>query len=337
MVQVDAGEIADNQHFVLVGPGRVEVVAEMLPALGRHWVRVRFAFCGLCGTDMSHVEGRRPAVYPLSLGHEWVAVVEAVGSGIRYFAPGDVVTTDLNFRCGMCRECLAGRSHLCLVGQVERFTNRGFGERADIHASYLQKCAGPPSPRLALAEPLSCVRHAYLRATVRSDDRVLVIGAGGIGLCMAFLLAQSGMQSFDVIDVSRPRLERLAPLLGGPGRVSEEPMGDYDVVFDVSGSASGLRLGCAHLLTGGRLCTMSHLAPQSGDFLLELLLHKDATVMISYLNGDAGNLDWAVRLLEQRWDDRWDATLEVVPLTDLQHAIRDRTRSSFNKTILDLG
>ena len=268
-----------------------------------------------------------------------MAVVEAVGSNVRHFSQGDVVTSDLNFRCGSCRQCASGRSHLCDEGQVGRFTNRGFAIRADIHASYLEECSGSPAPRLALAEPLSCVKHAYSWAKVVPDDRVLVVGAGGIGVCMSFLLTHLEPRvAFEVTDLNPARLESIGRLIGPAGRGVGQPRGHYEVVFDVSGARSGLRTACESVMAGGRLCTLSHLADGTpAEFLFEHLPHKDVTFTISYLNGERSNLAGAVELLERYWDEDWDTLLEVRPLDALPRVMRERSKSHRNKTVIDLG
>lgn len=326
-----------TSHYALLAPGRIEWIEEQLPPLARDWVRVRFAYCGLCGSDVSHFAGARRVAYPVSLGHEWVAVVEAAGPGVGFFGPGDVVTTDLNFRCGRCRHCAGGRSHLCEEGQVARFTNRGFGIRADIHASYLHKCRHDPAPHLALAEPLSCTMHALGHCLVSAADRVLVIGAGGLGTCISFLLSTVGpMATFDVTDVDSHRLAQLGRAIIPRGRAVEHPTDEYDVVLDMSGTPTGLRAACERVGRGGRLCTMSHLPHgTTAEFLLEELIHKDVTVSFSYLNGDAGSVAHAITLLEDRWDATWTTLLDVRPLHALPEIFGERPASPSNKVVID--
>lgn len=328
-----------NEHYDLLAPWHIEKVHGQLPPLRPEWVRVRMAYCGLCGSDVSRYTGQRTASFPVSLGHEWVAVVEATGSRLRFLAPGDVVTTDLNFRCGSCRQCASGRSHLCDEGQVGRFTNRGFAIRADIHASYLQKCGRRPAPYLALAEPLSCTMHGLSRCHVSPDDRVLVIGAGGLGVCMSFLLSRMELvESFEVTDLEPNRLDRLGGVVSPRGKAVREPADQYDVVLEVSGTATGLQAACERVSPGGRLCTMSH--PPDGtsaEFLVERLLHKDVTVNLSYRNGQSSNLTNSIRLLEQEWTAEWNTLLDVRPFDALPEVIRDHPASSSNKVVIDMG
>lgn len=340
MNETVAGPAIANEHHELVAPRRIDKVRGRLPPLQSRWVRVRMAYCGVCGSDRSYYAGVRKKELPVSLGHEWVGVVEATGSKVAYFAPGDVVTTDLNFRCGTCRQCSSGRSHLCHDGQIGLFTNRGFATRADIHAGYLQKYAArTPAPHFALAEPLSCALHALSHVHLSPVDRVLVVGAGGIGVCMAFLLFNEPAVTFDVTDLDPVRLRRIGQVIGPRGRTVRKPSGQYDVVLDVSGSVNGLRVACESVAPGGRLCTMSHLPDGAcATFLFDLLLHKDVTFNLSYLNGESGNLARSIALLEQQWVPAWSTLLEVRPLDALTDVFRDGSAPSpAMKVIIAVG
>lgn len=334
-----ANPTSATEHYDLLAPGRIEKVHAALPALEPQWVRVRIAYCGVCGSDRSYYEGGRTRTLPVSLGHEWVGTVEATGAAVEFFAPGDVVTTDLNFRCGTCPPCSNGRSHLCERGQIGQFSNRGFATRTDIHASYLQKCAArPPAPQLALAEPLSCALHALSHARLSPSDRVLLIGAGGVGLCMAFGLSNESSVTFDVTDLQPVRLSRIGQVVGPRGRTVSTPTEQYDVVLDASGTVEGLRAACERVNPGARLCTMSH-PPNStrADFLLDLLLRKDVTVNLSYLNGESRNLTRSIALLEQRWTPAWSALLDLRPFDALVDVFQDGPASSSIKVVIDLG
>lgn len=330
---------ASDVHYDLVAPRQLERVRDRLPGLEPDWVRVRMAYCGVCGTDRSYYDGVRATGLPVSMGHEWVGVVEAVGSAVESFAPEAVVTTDLNFRCGTCPQCTEERSHLCEQGQIGKFSNRGFATRADIHASYLMSfTARKPAPQFALAEPLSCAMHALSHARPSRSDRVLLIGAGGIGMCMAFLLCNETI-TFDVTDLEPERLSRIGQAIGDQGRtVGTPPRGRYDVVLDVSGSVSGLEVACEAVRPGGRLCTMSHLPDRTdAQFLLDLLLHKDVTFTLSYLNGQSTNLARSMTLLEQQWTPQWGALLDLRPLADLADVFGSGSTVSSSKVVIDIG
>ena len=337
MVAPDPGPDVADTHWVLSGVGLIEQVRSDLPPLLPDWVRVRVAYCGVCGSDRSYYSGARSTRLPRSIGHEWVGVVEAVGTGTGSVGLGDVVTTDLNFRCGTCSACVSGHSHLCEHGQVGLFSNRGFAGRLDIHAGYLQKCSSPaPEPHLALAEPMSCAMHAVAHVRPRAQERVLLVGAGGIGLCVAFLLRHAWAVPFDVVDLDPARLRRLAPLLVPLGRPVPAPTGRYDVAIDASGTAGGLRTACESAGPGGRLSTMSHL-PDGSDIGFLLGIRTDITIALSYLNGERTNLTRSVQLLEQQWTPEWDALLDVRPLADLPSVFRGGAAPGSFKVIIEVG
>jgi threonine dehydrogenase-like Zn-dependent dehydrogenase len=285
---------------------------------------------------MSEFESRRATSYPASLGHEFIAEVVAVGMSVGSVKVGDIVTSDLNYRCGRCEHCQGHRSHLCREGQIGRFSNRAFADLGDIHASYLLCLDAAPRRHLALSEPLSCVLHAKRWAKLVPKERILVIGAGGIGLCMAFALCNDNPAlEFDITDLNSNRLASIRAAVSPYGHAISQPQDTYDVVFDLSGSGSGLNAACTHVKPGGRLCSMSHLdGYTTADFLLSALTRKDVTFTVSYLNGGAENLASAASLLTANWNPTWDGLLELVPIDQIQRAFERRRDSPWCKTLI---
>jgi threonine dehydrogenase-like Zn-dependent dehydrogenase len=320
----------------LAGPRSLRSRQRLLRDLPPGWMRVRFLYCGICGSDISHFEGRPGTSYPITVGHEFIAEVVAIGAEVEDFSPGDIVTSDLNFRCGCCDHCEASRSHLCRIGQQGLFTNRGFADFGDIHASYLLRLGGAPGVHMTLTEPLSCVLHAKRWAALESSDRVLVIGAGSIGLCMAFALChQPEPAAFEITDRMSDRLAAIAAPITPVGVPTAAPEGEYDIVFDLSGTEDGLRDACAHVRSGGRICSMSHPnADPISPFFVSTILREDITFTVSYLNGEKSTMRDAASLLERHWGSAWGDLIEVVQLDQLQHAHENRHRSSWCKTVV---
>jgi threonine dehydrogenase-like Zn-dependent dehydrogenase len=156
---------------------------------------------------------------------------------------------------------------------------------------------------------------------------------------MAFALVNRALPaSFDITDLSLDRLTALGSLLAPLGRAIEVPLGDYDLVVDASGSASGLAKACAQVRDGGRLCMMSHLDLSSdGSFLLGALTRRDITFTVSYLNGPRETLADAARMLSTSWNADWNLVIERRPLTDLQSAFQTRRTSPYCKTVIDVS
>jgi len=308
--------------------------------LSDNYARIKFYYCALCGSDLSTFEGRRNNIYPLSLGHEFVAKVHKLGRGVKLLSEGDIVTTDLNFRCGECIYCIQGQSHLCSKGQIGRFSNRGFALYADIHSSYLTQIpTDVPKPFLSLTEPLSCVIHAANSVNIQKRKDILIIGAGGLGSCLAFYLTVSLKKDFEITDVFEERLNKIATCLSNSSKaINTTDNRVYDLVFDVSGSVDGLKKACQNVKKGGTLCLLSHLDGYGDvDFLLPLLTRKDITLKLSYLNGCTNNINLAIKLLIDFWDWRWNKLLNVQSVNNLQHIFNKRRESEFNKEIVDLG
>ncbi len=324
--------------YFLTGPHTLEPRPWEPEDLQADWVRIWFRFCGLCGSDLSMFEGRQTISYPIAVGHEFIAEVVECGEAVDGLSPGDLVTSDLNYRCGQCEPCDTGRSHLCEESQVGLFGNRGFAGLGDIHKSYLLRVDAPLAAHLALAEPLSCVLHGERWAGLKPSDSVLVIGAGGMGSCMAFALCNRGRPiPFDITDEMPSRLALIAKAVDPLGTAVSTPRGEYDVVFDLSGSESGLRLACESVKRGGKVCSLSHLEGYTnGEFLLPTLTPRDATFTVTYLNGEIENLKHAVTMLADRWGPDWDAIIEIVPLHHLQEAYESRRRSGWCKTIVEI-
>jgi threonine dehydrogenase-like Zn-dependent dehydrogenase len=329
---------ATSREWVLEGQRRLVDRRRSLGALGPDDVRVRFVYCGLCGSDLSKFEASTAVAYPMSLGHEFVAEVVAIGERVEHFRLGDVVTSDLNHRCGRCDQCLARRSHLCREAGTRLFTNRGFAELADLHFDYLLRVDGPPAAHLTLVEPLSCVLHAKDWAAPTAADRVLILGAGGLGLCLAFALSRVQRSTpVEVTDLLATRLSLLGRAADPQVRAVSMAEGEYDVVFDLSGTEDGLRVATGSVRAGGTLCVLSHLvAESSGGFLLKALTRRDVTFKVSYLNGERANLERAAHMLIDGWGVAWQDALEVVAIDDLQAAFERRRASPACKTIIQI-
>lgn len=327
----------DNGHWALTAPRSFEWRPRPSRPLSPGSVRIRFAYCGVCGSDTSMYEGRRELSVPLSLGHEFVATVVGINCENGLLRVGDVVTSDLNYRCGQCTHCVSGRSHLCEHGQVRcDFSNRAFAYEAEIHESYLTRLE--PSDlhaAFALCEPLSCVLHALEHVAPSSTDLVLVLGCGGLGLCMALAICEdSSLPRVHMWDVEANR--RSAIQLASNGHIQiVEPALDYDITIDLTGAVSGLRRVLQCVRSGGRVVSMSHLDGY-GDtaFLLPMLTRRDVVFTESYLNGDQQNVTRAASIIRSQWNEQWDDTLGMHSLADVPHVFEQRRHSVYCKDVI---
>ena len=319
--------------WFLTGCGELTEKSLNLPPLGPKQVMIDFQYCGLCGSDISKFEGRRPGSYPISIGHEFVAVIRSVGSDVIELAVGDVVVSDLNYRCGSCEWCNHQESHLCENGQCGDFSNRGFADAAVIHEEYLIKVnTSSPSLGHSYAEPLSCVLHAYDHANIRPNEKLLVLGAGSLGTCLAMILLDTGQPAM----FHDPINQRASSIVESSGQFKRwDKVTRPDVVMDLSGSMDGLLSAVTSVRKGGRVVSMSHLGGYgSSEFLLPTLTRKDVWFIVSYLNGEKSSLTRALDIISRTDPALIRMWTEVLPISELNKAFSKRRVSKANKTVI---
>ncbi len=238
------------------------------PAPGEALVAVRRV--AVCGTDLHAFLGNQTFfAYPRILGHELAVEVLEVGAGVSNTAPGETCAVEPYLDCGHCVACRAGRPNCCVSLKVLGVhVDGGLQERVRLPARKLHPSKALGLDALALVEMLCVGSHAVGRAALNPGDKVLVIGAGPIGLgVMAF--ARLGGAEVIALDVDLGRLEHCRHALGvehtveagaGAGaRVEDLTGGDRaDVVFDATGSPASMQAAFGHVAHGGRLVLVGH-------------------------------------------------------------------------------
>ena len=200
------------------GAEQLEIVERPDPTPGEGELLIAPTGVGICGTDIEVFDGSLAyfrmgiAEYPIVPGHEWTGTVVDIGAGVSGFAAGDRVVGEVAIGCGVCVRCLAGRRHLCakrtetgIVHMDGAMASRMVFPAAYAHRVELEPRAG------ALVEPTSVALHAVRRARV-AGQRVLVVGAGPIGLLAAQCARAEGATEVVVTDTREDRLTRAAAL-----------------------------------------------------------------------------------------------------------------------------
>ncbi len=189
-----------------------------IPEPDKNDVLIKILRTAICGTDL-HIYNwdawaQKTIPVPMQVGHEFVGVVKEVGSNVHDFKPGDIVSGEGHLVCGHCRNCLAGRRHLCN-------TTKGVGvDRPGAYAEYLSipvtnvwYCdPNIPLNTLACFDPLGNAVHTALSFDVLGED-VLITGAGPIGCMAAAVAKQAGARYIVVTDINPYRLN-LAEKMG---------------------------------------------------------------------------------------------------------------------------
>ncbi|MGN6503102.1 MAG: zinc-dependent alcohol dehydrogenase [Pseudolysinimonas sp.] len=309
---------------VLYGPGDLRVEERQAPTPGPGEALVRVAVCGVCGSDATEYDrGPVLTVLPVTLGHEFAGVVEAVGEGVTGLAPGAVVVCGAGISCGTCKFCREGRTNLCTsyhtLGLQQDGGLAGY-VTAPVSTLLDVTDTGLPLDTLGLAQPMSIAVHAVRRSGLRAGQDAVIVGIGGIGAFITVAAAATGARVL-VVDLNPERLE-LARRLGAAEtlRAGDATLTDRltelgmmpDVFFEVSGSGPGL----ASVLEAARPgATIVPVGIQKGDVPVPLgaWTLREYTIIGTLAHVVGTDLPEAVRLLGTRPD--WtDLAGEVLPL-----------------------
>ena len=231
------------------------------PALGLHDVAVRIGAGGICGSDLHYYKdggfGTVRLRETMILGHEVAGIVTETGASVTGVAPGDKVAVNPSRPCNTCRFCLTGQPNHCLgmrfLGSAMRFPHVQGGFRQVLVCDASQAVPVPPDLPLtsaAFAEPLAVCLHAARQAGPLLGARVLVTGAGPIGMLMLLAARHAGAGEVVVTDLVDAPLH-LARRLGADAALNTRTdpaaldrflpdKGWFDAVFEASGSSAAL-------------------------------------------------------------------------------------------------
>src|SRR3954449_12896977 len=237
------------------------------PEIGINDVLIRVDRTGICGTDL-HIHAwdasaRRTIPIGLVVGHEFVGDVVAVGANVTGFAPGDLVSGEGHLVCGRCRNCMAGRRHLCAHTEGIGVSRTGaFAEYIALPMTNVWHHGKNIDRDVAsIFDPFGNATHTALAFPVLGED-VLITGAGPIGIMAAAVVRHAGARHVVITDVNPARLA-LADRMGVTRAldVRHETIADvqkelhmeegFDVGLEMSGNASALRDMIANMAHGG--------------------------------------------------------------------------------------
>jgi len=275
---------------------RLEDLPEPLPGPGQMKISVRYA--SICGSDLFLVRSGQLADGTV-LGHEMSGVVDTLGDGVRGFLPGQPVIVR-PVGCGSCAACASAQENLC----PQRLAI-GLGALKGAFAEYLvvpQEMAIPVPEGLdlklaCLAEPLATALHAIRLAGIGSNDRVVVLGAGGIGLCSVALLKALGVRWILVSEPQEGRRNRamalgaqrgVDPMAEDLGKAVEEWKGKEGVtaVMECAGNSETTKLALQMVAPGGKVALVG-LVKGTVDWAPALTMLKQIRIQGSFANTQA--------------------------------------------------
>jgi threonine 3-dehydrogenase len=227
-----------------------------LPVPGKNEVLIKIYRTSICGTDV-HIFNwdswsQQTIPVPMPIGHEFVGIIDEVGDNVLDFKPGDLVSGEGHLVCGHCRNCLAGRRHLCMNTSGVGVNRQGaFAEYLSIPVTNVWFCdPSIPLDILSCFDPLGNAVHTALSFDILGED-VLITGAGPIGCMAAAIARHAGARHVVVSDINPYRLN-LAKTVGATRvvDVTKEKISDiqkelgmkegFDVAMEMSGNPAAL-------------------------------------------------------------------------------------------------
>lgn len=332
---------------VIHAPRDLRLEETEVPALGPKDVELRIGAGGICGSDLHYYQdGGFGAVRlrePMVLGHEIAGTVTAVGALVDRVRPGDKVAVNPSRPCNACSYCLEGLPRHCrdmlFYGSAMRFPHVQGGFRQRLVAEERQCVKAPadlPLEKAAFAEPLAVCLHAVDRAGPLLGRKVLITGAGPIGMLTLLAARGAGAAEIVVTDVADAPLA-LARKLGADEAVNVAIEGErmqrfhagkgvFDVMFEASGNPAALRQGIDCLRPTGIVVLIG--IGGEASLMLSVVVAKEVDLRGTFRFDK--EFDWAVDALAHGRIDPSPLLTDVMPMRDavkaFEHAA-DRSRA----------
>jgi L-iditol 2-dehydrogenase len=273
-----------NRSAVLRGERDLVVEDRPVPAPGPGEVLVEVGAVGICGSDVHYYEHGRIGPFvveaPMVIGHEAAGVVVGVGEGVDPGRVGQLVALEPGIPCRHCEQCLAGRYNLCpdVVFFATPPVDGAITNLVTLDAAFAFPAPeGLDAEQAAMAEPVSVGVWACRKAGVTAGDRVLVTGAGPIGLLAGQVARAFGAVQVTVTDISDFRLG-VAGDLGLEAHRADEPLtSEYDVLLECSGAAVAVKTGLAALARAGRAVLVG-MGPDEVPINIPLVQSRELTI-----------------------------------------------------------
>ncbi len=307
------------------------------PAVQAGLVKLKVAYCGICGSDLHIYLGNEPGLPQGIHGHEFSGTIAEIGEGVSGFEVGQRVTAEHTYNvCGECEHCRSGKYQLCGKRNSIGFNiPGGFASYMLVDPRYIH--ALPQNVSLqhgALTEPLACIIHAVRLVDVSPTMPVLVVGPGPMGLLAALVLKAYGCK-VDIIGAPQDK-ERLqvAESLGIRVVEKAESM-SYPLVAECSGSGGGIACAIDALKKGGTLLQVGITAGET-KVPYEQVVYKELRIQGTFCHVFE---DWeqALRLQEAGLLDVTPLVTDIVPPEAWEEAFEDLLNKKSLKTLIDFS
>lgn len=320
-----------NMSILVSGPMEIDYVDRGINAPGKGEVLVKIKAAGLCGTDMEVLANKLIyyktgfAKLPITPGHEWCGVVEALGEGVTEFAVGDHVTGECTISCGHCKQCLSGHSSLCKNRTETGVINRdgGYAEYITFPATHLHKFTKLSFEEAAAIEPTCVATHAVIRGRVTPEDNVLVIGPGPIGLLAAQVAKKVyGAKKVIITGTRDERLVRAKEYTDAQINVRKEDTAErimeltngegVDVILETAGATDSFELAAKVVAPACRIVLCGFFGEKAAPCSWDFISTSDAEIIGSL--SSPGVWDFVISLIEDGKIDVKSVISHTLPL-----------------------
>ncbi len=281
-------------------PGQLIAQQRPMPEPAANEVLLRVKRVGVCGTDLHIFTGDQPYLnYPRVMGHELSGIIEQAPAG-SHLSVGDTVYVMPYLSCGDCGACKQGKTNCCINIQVLGVHRDGaFTEYLAVPQQFVHKADGVSLDQAAMLEFLAIGAHAVRRAQVKTGQKVLVVGAGPIGMAaMIFALLRGG--EVTALDSRADRLAMCKTDLAIPHTVVLGPQDQdelsrisggtyFDVVFDATGNPKAMERGFQFVAHGGTYVLVSIVGASISFSDPEF--HKRETTLLASRNATAEDFE----------------------------------------------
>jgi 2-desacetyl-2-hydroxyethyl bacteriochlorophyllide A dehydrogenase len=312
--------------LICTRPGLMEYAEQPVPLSSKGNTILRIRRIGICGTDLHAFEGTQPYFsYPRILGHELAA--EIAETDDPDFEKGETVTFIPYFNCGTCIACRNGKPNCCTAMQVcGVHINGGMAEYLSVPSYSLVKSHGLSFDELALIEPLAIGAHAVARAAVTTNEFVLVIGAGPIGLGIIEFARIAGANVI-AMDVNEARLNFCADQLNVPHTVNalqenalekliQITNGDMPtVVIDATGNLKAINNAFQYMAHGARYVLVG--LQKDEIHFSHPEFHKREATLMSSRNATRKDFEFVIDCIKNRKVDPLNFITHRVSFNDL--------------------
>lgn len=277
--------------IIINKPGEVEIIEQAMPVRKQGEALLKILYGGICGSDLGTYRGTFAyASYPRIPGHEFSAEIIEIGDNDRNLKPGMIVTCNPYFNCGHCYSCQRGLVNCCTSNETMGAQRDGaFSEYITMPIERIYDGKGLSAKTLALIEPFCISYHGISRANIQPNDKVLVIGAGTIGVLAAVAAKAKGAKVY-ISDVAENKMNYAIETFGLDGgilndspenfikRVEEITNGNYfDVTIEAVGLPSTFQACIDAAVFGARMVQIG-VGKRTHEFDFTLLQKKELNV-----------------------------------------------------------